>query len=248
VTVPRAATVLRLGALALLVAFVVKPQSFAPLFAPLTQYGAPPIYDQGNLLTLALAQLGTVCLAAAASTIVAVGLGILVTRPSGAQFLPLSRTLVNIGQTFPPVAVLAVAVPLVGFGERPTLIALFAYGLLPIFENTLVGLQTCPPTVLEAASGMGMSARQRLLSVELPLATPLILEGIRLSLVINVGTATIGSTVAAKGLGEVIIAGLLSSNTAFILQGGLVTGLMAILLYDGMAALERRFLRPVTLD
>jgi osmoprotectant transport system permease protein len=248
VRVPRATTLLRFGALALLVAFLLKPQSFAPLFAPLTQYGAPPIYDQGNLLSLALAQLATVCLAAAASTLVAVGLGILVTRPSGAQFLPLSRTLVNIGQTFPPVAVLAVAVPLVGFGEKPTLIALFAYGLLPIFENTLVGLKTVPAAVLEAASGMGMSARQRLLGVELPLAMPLILEGIRLSLVINVGTATIGSTVAAKGLGEVIIAGLLSSNTAFILQGGLVTGLMAILLYDGMAALERRLLRSVTLD
>jgi osmoprotectant transport system permease protein len=210
------------------------------LFAPFTEYGAPPIYDQGNLLTLALAQLGTVLLAAAASSLVAVGLGILVTRPSGAEFLPLSRTLVNIGQTFPPVAVLAVAVPLVGFGLKPTLIALFAYGLLPIFENTMVGLKTVPAAVLEAASGMGMSARQRLLSVELPLAMPLILEGIRLSLVISVGTATIGSTVAAKGLGEVIIAGLLSNNTAFILQGGLVTGLMAVLLYDALAGLERR--------
>ena len=68
---------------------------------------------------------------------------------------------------------------------------------------------------------------------------PLILEGVRLSLVINVGTATIGSTVAAKGLGEVIIAGLLSNNTAFILQGGLVTGLMAILLYDAISLMER---------
>jgi osmoprotectant transport system permease protein len=242
------ASLLRFAALALLVAFLIFPQRFAPLFAPLTQYGAPPIYDQGNLLVLALAQLGTVCAAAAASTAVAVGLGILVTRPSGAQFLPLSRTLVNIGQTFPPVAVLAVAVPLVGFGEKPTLIALFAYGLLPIFENTITGLKTCPPEVLEAAAGMGMSPRQRLLGVELPLAMPLILEGIRLSLVINVGTATIGSTVAAKGLGEVIIAGLLSSNTAFILQGGLVTGLMAILLYDGLAALERRVVRTVQLD
>ena len=245
---PGLATILRFAALALLLAFLLMPQSFAPLFAPLTQYGAPPIYDQGNLLTLALAHLGTVCCAAAASTLVAVGLGILVTRPSGAQFLPLSRTLVNIGQTFPPVAVLAVTVPLVGFGEKPTLIALFAYGLLPIFENTIVGLQTCPPQVLEAANGMGMSARQRLLSVELPLALPLILEGIRLSLVINVGTATIGSTVAAKGLGEVIIAGLLSNNNAFILQGGLVTGLMAILLYDALAGIERRICRNVHID
>jgi osmoprotectant transport system permease protein len=234
------ANVLRIVALGALLAFLLTPQSFARLFAPFTEYGAPPIYDQGNLLTLALAQLGTVLLAAAASSLVAVGLGILVTRPSGAEFLPLSRTLVNIGQTFPPVAVLAVAVPLVGFGLKPTLIALFAYGLLPIFENTMVGLKTVPAAVLEAASGMGMSARQRLLSVELPLAMPLILEGIRLSLVISVGTATIGSTVAAKGLGEVIIAGLLSNNTAFILQGGLVTGLMAVLLYDALAGLERR--------
>src|SRR6516162_1970582 len=242
------ANFLRLAALALLLAFLFAPQSFAPLFAPLTHYGAPPIYDQGNLLALALAQLGTVLVAAAASTLVAVGLGILVTRPVGAQFLPLSRTLVNIGQTFPPVAVLAIAVPLVGFGEKPTLIALFAYGLLPIFENTIAGLRSCPPAVLEAASGMGMSARERLRWVELPLAMPLILEGVRLSLVINVGTATIGSTVAAKGLGEVIIAGLLSSNTAFILQGGLVTGLMAVLLYDAPAGLERRLYPPVPLD
>ena len=81
-----------------------------------------------------------------------------------------------------------------------------------------------------------------------PLAMPMILEGVRLSLVINVGTATIGSTVAAKGLGEVIIAGLLSNNTAFNLQGGLVTGLMAILLYDAMATVERRYFRAVRAD
>jgi len=230
----------RLAALGVLVAFLIAPHGFAPLFAPLNDYGAPPIYDQGNLLSLALSHLVTVLLAAAASTLVAVALGIFVTRPAGAQFLPLSRTLVNIGQTFPPVAVLAVAVPLVGFGQTPTLIALFAYGLLPIFENTITGLESCPKPVLEAADGMGLSPWQRLMQVELPLAMPLILEGVRLSLVINVGTATIGSTVAAKGLGEVIIAGLLSSNTAFVLQGGLVTGLMAILLYDGMRLLERR--------
>ena len=240
---PRVATLLRFAAFGLLIAFLAVPQRFAPLFAPFTEYGAPPIYDQGSLPMLALAHLGTVFLATAASTVVALALGILVTRASGAEFLPLSRTLVNIGQTFPPVAVLAIAVPLVGFGETPTLIALFAYGLLPIFENTISGLQSCPSAVLEAADGMGMSARQRLVAVELPLAMPLILEGIRLSLVVNVGTATIGSTVAAKGLGEVIIAGLLSNNTAFILQGGLVTGLMAILLYEAMAALEKRILR-----
>jgi osmoprotectant transport system permease protein len=241
----RFSTLLRVAALGLLVLFLTVPERFAPLFAPFTEYGAPPIYDQGSLLALALAHLATVFAATAASSLLAVALGIFVTRPSGAEFLPLSRTLVNIGQTFPPVAVLAIAVPLVGFGEAPTLIALFAYGLLPVFENTISALRSCPATVVEAADGMGMSPRQRLWAVELPLAMPLILEGVRLSLVISVGTATIGSTVAAKGLGEVIIAGLLSNNTAFILQGGLVTGLMAVLLYDAMAAFERRVLRAV---
>ena len=236
-------TLLRLAGLALLLAFLVTPESFAPLFAPLTKNDAPPIYTQTSLLSLALAHLLTVFAAALASTLVAVGLGIFVTRPAGMEFLPFGRAIVNIGQTFPPVAVLALAVPLVGFGEAPTLIALFLYGLLPIFENTLGGLAAVPPQVLDAARGMGMSERQRLLRVELPLALPVILEGIRLSVVINLGTATIGSTVAAKGLGEVIIAGLLSDNTAFILQGGLVVGLMAVLLYDAMNAAESRITR-----
>jgi osmoprotectant transport system permease protein len=239
----RPATVLRLAAWALLLAFLLAPQRFAPVFAPLNEHGAPAIYDQGDLLPLAVAHALTAIVAAAASAVVAVALGIFVTRPAGGPFLPLSRTLVNVGQTFPPVAVLAIAVPLVGFGQWPTLIALFAYGLLPIFENTLAGIEGCPKPVLEAADGMGMSPRQRLLGVELPLALPLVLEGVRLSLVINVGTATIGSTVAAKSLGEVIIAGLLSSNTAFVLQGGLVTGLMAVLLYDATRLAERRLLR-----
>jgi osmoprotectant transport system permease protein len=231
---------LRLAGLALLVTFLVTPESFAPIFAPLTENGAPAIYTQSSLLSLTWAHLTTVFLAAVASTVVAVGLGIFVTRPAGAEFLPLSRSIVNIGQTFPPVAVLALAVPVVGFGETPTLIALFLYGLLPIFENTLSGLGAVPLQVLDAARGMGMNDHQRLLGIELPLALPVILEGIRLSVVINLGTATIGSTVAAKGLGEVIIAGLLSNNTAFILQGGLVVGAIAVLLYDAMSAAEVR--------
>ncbi len=101
---------------------------------------------------------------------------------------------------------------MLGFGTAPTLVALFLYGLLPIFENALTGLTNLPPHVTEAARGVGMTDRQRLLGVELPLALPVILAGIRLSVVISVATATIGSTVAASTLGEVIIAGLLSQQ------------------------------------
>ena len=230
---------LRVFLLVLLVAFIVSPGWLEPLFKPLTENNAPAIYNQGSLLSLTLQHLGTVAVATIAAIIVAIGLAILVTRPFGAEFLPLSRSLVNIGQTFPPVAVLALAVPAVGFGEKPTLIALFLYGLLPIFENALTGLTTLPFNVVEAARGAGMTNRQKLLRVELPLSLPVILAGIRLSVVISLATATIGSTVAAKTLGEVIIAGLISNNLAFVVQGGLIVAGLAVFIYDGLMALER---------
>ena len=225
--------------LAVLLLFLARPHLFEPLFRPLVNEGAPAIYDRASFVTLTLQHLGLVALATLAATIMAVSMAIFVTRKQGAEFLPLSRSLVNIGQTFPPVAVLALAVPILGFGTAPTLVALFLYGLLPIFENSLTGLTTLPPAVTEAARGMGMTGTQRLTRVELPLALPVILGGVRLSTVISLATATIGSTVAARTLGEIIIAGLTASNTAFVLQGGLIVAVLAVLIYDGLSALER---------
>jgi osmoprotectant transport system permease protein len=231
--------IIRFIALLVLVVFLVRPETFAGFFGLFTKNNQPSIYNQGSLLDLTLNHLAIVAAATLASTIVAVGLAIVVTRPFGAEFLPLSRSLANIGQTFPPVAVLALAVPMLGFGTAPTLVALFLYGLLPIFENTLTGLTNLPPAVTDAAKGVGMTGWQRLIKVELPLALPVILAGIRLSTVISLATATIGSTVAAATLGEVIIAGLLTGNTAFVLQGGLIVGVLAVLIYDALSALER---------
>jgi osmoprotectant transport system permease protein len=230
---------LRLLLLAVLVGFLAFPGAFEPLLKPLVGGDGPVIYNQGSLAALTLQHLETVFAATFAAAVLAILLAILVTRRFGAEFLPLSRSLVNIGQTFPPVAVLALAVPAVGFGEKPTLIALFLYGLLPIFENTLTALQNLPPPVIEAARGAGMTGFQRLMKVELPLSLPLIVAGVRLSVTISLATATIGSTVAAKTLGEVIIAGLQANNLAFILQGGLIVGALAVLIYDGLSALER---------
>lgn len=228
---------------AFLVAFTVSPGSFAVLFEPLATHDAPAIYTQTSLLRLTLSHLLLVGASVAASVILAVGLGILVTRPAGHEFLPLARMVTAVGQTFPPVAVLALMVPIMGFGAAPTFVALFVYGLLPVFENTLTGLTTLPPSIIEAARGAGMTRFQRLIQIEMPLALPVILAGIRLTAVISLATATLGSTVAAKTLGEVIIAGLLSSNTAFVVQGGLVVGLLAIIIYEGFQALETRALR-----
>jgi osmoprotectant transport system permease protein len=242
-----AANLFRLAALALLLVLLFRTQWLTPLLAPLTNFNASPIYTENSLPALAAGHLELVFVSITGSAVLAVLGGIFVTRESGAEFLPLSRAVANAGQTFPPVAVLALAVPATGFGMVPTLIALFLYGLLPIFENTVAGLQQVPDAILEAADGMGMSARQRLFTVELPLALPLILEGLKIATVINIGTATIGSTVAAKGLGEVIIAGLIADNTAFILQGGLIVGLMAALIYDAIGLVEQSLARRVGL-
>ncbi|WP_175921788.1 ABC transporter permease [Burkholderia latens] len=234
-----AAHVARAAALALLLVLLLRPAWLQGLFAPFADNGAPVIYDRASLLDLTLAHLGTVALSSLIGTIVAVAAGIAVTRPAGADFLPVARSVVDIGQTFPPVAVLALAVPAVGFGLKPVLIALVLYGLLPIFESTIAGLEDVPRDVVEAARGMGMSGWQQLSSIELPLALPVIVNGIRLAVVINLGTATIGSTVAARGLGDVIIAGLQTSNTAFVLQGGVIVGLLAVLVSDAIGTLGR---------
>ncbi|WP_299819756.1 ABC transporter permease [uncultured Jannaschia sp.] len=239
----RIGVILRPALVLLLLALVLKPAWFAPVFAPLVPEGTPVIYARSSLLSLSLSHLGLVAAATTAATLVAVTLAILVTRQAGEAFRPLSRTITNLGQTFPPVAVLALAVPALGFGAGPTLVALFLYGLLPIFENAVTGLSTLPPTTMEAARGIGLNRWQRLVQVEVPLALPVMLTGIRLSVVISLGTATIGSTVAARTLGEVIIAGLLTSNTAYVVQGGLIVGLFAVLIYDALVQLEAHLVR-----
>ena len=240
--------ILLAGAASFLLAFLIWPAALAPLFQPFTRNNAPAIYAQTSLLSLTLSHLAVVAVAVAASTVVGLALAILVTRPAGREFLPLARTVTAVGQTFPPVAVLALAVPILGFGTGPTLVALFLYGLLPVFENAVAGLTGQPPPVAEAARAMGLTPRQRLWKIDLPLALPLLLAGMRLTAVISLGTATIGSTVAARTLGEVIIAGLLSSNTAFVLQGGLVVGILAVLIHHGFQALEFRIRARMGLD
>lgn len=229
--------------LALLVGFLASPESFDFAFKPLVQTNAPAIYNQGDLATLTLLHVRMVLFATLLATVIAVTLAVLVTRPFGAEFLPLARTVVNIGQTFPPVAVLALAVPAMGFGNGPTLVALFLYALLPIFENTMTALTTVPQNVTDAAKGSGMTPFQIFRQVELPLSLPMIVGGIKISTVIGFGTATIGSTVAAKTLGEVIIAGLQSNNLAFILQGALLVAALAILVFDLLSLLERSLMK-----
>ncbi|WP_232302766.1 ABC transporter permease [Elstera litoralis] len=162
------------------------------------------------------------------------------TRPTGRAFRSLLATVAALGQVFPPVAVLAIAVPTMGFGAEPALLALTLYGLLPILENSLTAFDQVPEAVREAGRGSGMSGFQLWRAVELPLAAPLILTGLRLSVTVNVGTAALASTVGAKSLGLPLIIGLNSANTAYVLQGALLVGALALTLDLALARLVRR--------
>jgi osmoprotectant transport system permease protein len=199
----------------------------------------PVIYERGSFLTLFLSHLGLVAAASLAATFVGVALAIFVTRSVGRDFRAMVNALATIGQTFPPAAVLAILVPIVGFGARPTMIALFLYGLLPIIENAITGLEGVPLGVREAAEGMGLTPWQRLRDVDLPLAAPVILAGIRVSVTIAIGTATIGSTVGALTLGTPIFSGLAANKLPFVLEGAILVALFAILTDMLFARLER---------
>jgi osmoprotectant transport system permease protein len=212
----------------LLLALCVGMPALKPAFAWIQGDGQTLVYDRASLLSLLLNHTLLVLASAVIGTLAAVSAGIFVTRPAGRDFLPLVSQIASIGQTVPPVAVMALAVPAVGFGEAPILVALTLYGLLPILRNTLSGLEGVDTRVREAATGMGMSASQVLLQVELPLATRVITAGIRTSVTINIATAAIGSTVGARTLGDPVIAGLVNGNTAYVVQGALLIGLLAL--------------------
>lgn len=215
-----------------------------PLLAPVFQWAFPevngPVFSRSSFVALWLSHAGLVAVASGAATVLATGLGIVVTRRWGRDFRPIVATLATVGQTFPPAAVLALAVPAIGFGPRPTLIALFIYGLLPIIENAIAGLDGVPASVRDAAEGMGLSAWQRLRDVELPLAGPAILAGIRVSVTVAIGTATIGSTVGALTLGTPIFDGLAANKIPFVIEGAVLVALFAILTDMVFARIEQR--------
>ncbi len=214
-----------------------------PMFRWLQPDKQQVLYDRDSFLFLLQNHLLLVAVSAAIGTVAAVAGGIFATRSAGRDFLPLVSQVASIGQTFPPVAVLALAVPVLGFGEAPILVALILYGLLPILRNTLAGLEGIDPAVREAARGMGMSPVQVLVQAELPLAGRVILAGIRTSVTINIATAAIGSTIGARTLGDPVIAGLVNDNTAYVLQGALLIGLLALTTDSVFEALERTWER-----
>ena len=216
---------------------------FMPAFEPLLRRLFPgiahPVYSRASFFELTLAHLFLTATSSFAAASIGLATAIFVTRRAGREFLGLAGAIGAIGQTFPPVAVLALAVPWLGYGAEPTLAALVLYSILPILETSIAGFHSVPEAAREAARGMGFSATGLLFKVELPLALPLILAGLRTAVIINIGTATIGSTVGALSLGSPIVEGLAASNQAYVVEGALVVGLFAILTDRLFEAAER---------
>lgn len=226
--------------LAALLALVLGMPLLRPLFAAVFPALDRPLYEQDSFVALLLSHLAIVAGSSALSLLVGVTAGIFVTRPAGREFRRMVDTLVAMAQTIPPVAVLAIAVPLIGFGALPALIALALYGLLPIVRATIAGLESVPAGVIEVADGLGLGRTQRLARIELPLALPVLMGGVRSSVIINIGTAAVASTVGARTLGSPIIVGLSGFNTAYVIQGALVVGLLAVVADLAFARLGRR--------
>ena len=196
------------------------------------------LHPRASLMALVLQHVALVGISSSLTIAIGVPLGIFVTRSVGKPFLPVTNDLTALGQTFPPVAVLALAVPLTGFGFKPTILALILYGLLPVVRNTVAELTSVPHTTTDAARGLGLTDWQVLLRVELPLAAGVMLAGIRTSVAINVGIAMIGAVIGAGGLGSPIVAGLVQDNLALVVEGALPAALLALPLDQTIAGVE----------
>lgn len=175
--------------------------------------------------------------------IVAVPLGILLTRfPKTAKYV---MSFTSMLQTIPSLALLALMIPIFGIGKLPSIVALFIYSLLPILRNTYIGMSKVNRNLIDAAKGMGMTTMQSIIHVEVPMAMPIIMSGIRLSTIYVISWSTLASYIGAGGLGDFIFNGLNLYDPSLIIGGTIPVTLLAILADYLLGKLEKR-ITPIT--
>jgi osmoprotectant transport system permease protein len=201
------------------------------------------IQQSDKLWEQTLAHIGLTCISLLIAVIIGLPLGIYIARYRKAAWPVLG--LAGVLQTIPSIALLGFMIPLLGIGALPAIAALFLYALLPVIRNTYTGITGVDPAITEAARGMGMDKWQILFQVELPLAMPVILAGIRTATVINVGVATLAAYIAAGGLGEFIFGGIALNNTNMILSGAIPAALLAVLLDFLLSLIQKTDLKKM---
>ncbi|CAA9368742.1 MAG: ABC transporter, permease protein (cluster 13, osmolytes) [uncultured Nocardioidaceae bacterium] len=174
---------------------------------------------------------------------IAIPMGIVLTRPFARSITPPAIAVFNIGQAIPSIGLIVLLAVVYDIGFRTMVIALVAYTVLPVLRNTMVGLRQVDASVIEAARGMGMTKGAVLTRIELPLAVPIIMAGLRTALTINVGTATLGALVGAGTLGELIVAGIVQNRQLILVVGAILVAVLALLV-DYLAAIAEEQLRP----
>jgi len=194
---------------------------------------------QVDLLYLGQQHLILVFNSMALALLVGIPGGILLSRPCARRWAEYAMQIFNVGNTLPPLAVLALAMVFIGIGDKPAIIALFLASLLPIVRNTYSGLCGVPASLIEAANGIGMTKGQRLRQVELPSAWPVMLSGIRIATAINVGTAPLAFLIGASSYGELIFPGIYLNDFPTLILGATATALVALLLDIVLAGLGR---------
>jgi osmoprotectant transport system permease protein len=195
---------------------------------------------RSEITTLALEHFWLVAVSMVMAALIGIPLGILLTRRPGWKPVVLGGS--NIIQTIPSLALFGLLLPLPWLGvraDRLTITALTLYALLPIVRNTYAGITGIDAPVRESALAMGLSSRQLLWHVELPLASPVILAGVRVATVITIGVATIAAAIGAGGLGELIFRGVAMVDTNVILAGAIPAAVMALLADFGLGVVER---------
>lgn len=210
------------------------------LALPLRGIGLDTLRDsRGDLMFYLQSHLWLVGASMLLALLIGIPAGVLLSRPSMARSAERFMQVFNIGNTIPPLAVLAIALGIAGIGDGPAIFALFVASLLPIVRNTYEGLKNVSGALKEAATGIGMTPRQVLLRVELPNAVPIIVGGVRVALAINVGTAPLAFLIGANSLGSLIFPAIALNNQPLLLLGAGTTALLALLL-DGLVALASR--------
>lgn len=194
---------------------------------------------QVDLLYLGKQHLILVFSSMALALLVGIPSGILLSRRGARRFAEYVMQIFNVGNTLPPLAVLALAMVIIGIGDRPAIFALFLASLLPIVRNTYAGLCSVPGAMIEAAKGIGMTRWQRLRQVELPNAWPVMLSGIRIATAINVGTAPLAFLIGASSYGELIFPGIYLNDFPTLILGAAATALFAMILDLALAGLGR---------
>jgi osmoprotectant transport system permease protein len=198
------------------------------------------VQNRADVLLRSLQHVGLVVISVSVAVAIGIPLGILITRKPGLKGPVLAMA--NVVQTVPSLALFGflLAVPFIGLGARNAIIALVVYSLLPIIRNTYTGVTGVDPSVREAARGMGMTDWQLLRVVELPLAAPVVLAGVRVAAVVAVGIATIAAAIGAGGLGVFIFRGLSMVDNGVIMAGAVPAAVLALLVDGLLHLVERR--------